>query len=232
MNIQIAIVDDLSTDRAYIASLVHTWCDNTEHTAEIAFFPSAEAFLFESERGDSFDLLLLDIEMGKMSGVELASAIRKKNSTVQIVFITGYSDYIAEGYDVAALHYLMKPIKTDKFMSVLSRAAEKIRQNERFLTLTSADTTVRIPLHTIRFLDVYKNYVTIHAEEAHTVKRTLSETEALLDDRFCRAGRGLIVNLSYIKKVTKTEVHLSDGTILPLPRGAYETLNRAIINRN
>ena len=63
--------------------------------------------------------------MGAMDGVELAKRLRKTNDTVQIVFITGYSDYIAEGYEVAALHYLMKPVKEDKLFSVLDRAVEK-----------------------------------------------------------------------------------------------------------
>ena len=58
---------------------------------------------------------------------------------------------------------------------------------------------------------------------------SLNEFEKELDDRFFRAGRSLIINLKYIRRVTKTEVSLSDGTLLPLPRGAYEPLNRAII---
>ena len=52
---------------------------------------------------------------------------------------------------------------------------------------------------------------------------------AIVDDRFCRIGRSLILNLKYIQRVTKTDVYLSDGTMPPLPRGAYEPLNRAII---
>ena len=88
---------------------------------------------------------------------------------------------------------------------------------------------VRIPFYEIRFLDVHQNYVTIHAKQEFTVKRTLGDFEKELDDRFYRVGRGMIVNLKYIRRVTKTEVRLSDGTALPLPRGAYEPLNRAII---
>ena len=89
---------------------------------------------------------------------------------------------------------------------------------------------VRIPLHEIKYLDVHQNYVTIHAKTEHTVKRTLGEFEKLLDDSFVRIGRGIIVNLTYISRVTKTDVYLLDGSILPLPRGAYEPLNRAIIS--
>ena len=86
-------------------------------------------------------------------------------------------------------------------------------------------------MHEIRYLDVQKNYVTVHGKQDYTVKRFLGDFETELDDRLFRAGRGLILNLKVISRVTKQEVHLSDGTVLTLPRGAYESLNRAIIER-
>ena len=148
---------------------------------------------------------------------------------MQIVFITGYSDYIAEGYEVAALHYLMKPVNREKLLTVLDRAMEKRKQEERCLNLEAYGEMVRIPFYEIRYLDVHQNYVTVHTKADYTVKRTLGDFEKELDDRFFRVGRGMILNLKYIQRVTKTEVRLSDGTVLPLPRGAYEPLNRAII---
>lgn len=177
-----------------------------------------------------YDILLLDIEMKEMDGVTMARKLRRENDTVQIVFITGYSDYIAEGYEVDALHYLMKPVKEDKLYSVLDRAVEKLRKNEKVLNLEAGGETIRIPVYQIRYADVQGNYVTIHASAEITVKMTLRELETELDDRFYRAGRSLIVNLTQISRVTKTEIRLSDGTALPLPRGAYEGVNRAIIN--
>ena len=59
---------------------------------------------------------------------------------------------------------------------------------------------------------------------------TLGDLEGQLDSRFYRAGRSVIVNLTRISRVTKAEIRLSDGTSIPLPRGAYEGVNRAIIN--
>ena len=73
-------------------------------------FPSAESFLFDYAEQKNYDFLLLDIEMPSMNGVELAQKIRQENNAVQIIFITGYSDFMAEGYEVSALHYLMKPV--------------------------------------------------------------------------------------------------------------------------
>ena len=198
-------------------------------TVKVYSFPSAENFLFLYEEKSDYDILLLDIEMGAMDGVTMAKRVRQDNEAVQIVFITGYSDYIAEGYEVAALHYLMKPVNREKLLSVLDRALEKRKQEERCLNLEAYGEMVRIPFYEIRYLDVHQNYVTVHAKADYTVKRTLGDFEKELDNRFHRVGRAMILNLKYIQRVTKTEVRLSDGTVLPLPRGAYEPLNRAII---
>lgn len=229
MSYNIVVCDDSTTDREYVIRFVQQWSAKNGHKVNISSFPSAENFLFLYEEKNNYDILLLDIELGAMDGVELAKRLRKTNDTVQIVFITGYSDYIAEGYEVAALHYLMKPVKEDKLYSVLDRAVEKLRKNEKILNLENSGEMVRIPIYQIRYADVMGNYVTIHANIDHTVKMTLMELEKQLDDRFYRVGRSCVVNLTNISRVTKSEVRLSDGTVLPLPRGAYEPLNRAII---
>lgn len=229
MKYKIAICDDADMDRRYILDMVNRWATETGHVVHTDSFSSAESFLFHYAEESDYDILLLDIEMGAMDGVTMAKLLRKSNDSVQIIFITGYSDYIAEGYEVAALHYLMKPVKQEKLFSVLDRACDKLIQNERQLNITLAGEMVRVPLHEIKYLDVQGNYVTIHAKGDYTVKRTLSEFKALLDERFVRVGRAMIVNLKFISRVTKVDVYLSDGTKLPLPRGAYEPLNRAII---
>ena len=230
MTYKAAVCDDSAADRQYLSDLVRQWAQSAGHRVEISMFPSAESFLFHYAEEKDYDILLLDIEMKEMDGVTMARKLRRENDTVQIVFITGYSDYIAEGYEVDALHYLMKPVKEDKLYSVLDRAVEKLRKNEKVLNLEAGGETIRIPVYQIRYADVQGNYVTIHASAEITVKMTLRELETELDDRFYRAGRSLIVNLTQISRVTKTEIRLSDGTALPLPRGAYEGVNRAIIN--
>jgi DNA-binding LytR/AlgR family response regulator len=229
MAYRVAIVDDSSVDAAFVEDILNTWADNRQVVVQPERFDSAEKFLFRYADDKAWDILLLDIEMGAMDGVTMAKRVRQDNEAVQIVFITGYSDYIAEGYEVAALHYLMKPVNREKLLMVLDRAMEKRKQEERCLNLEAYGEMVRIPFYEIRYLDVHQNYVTVHAKADYTVKRTLGDFEKELDDRFCRVGRGMILNLKYIQRVTKTEVRLSDGTALPLPRGAYEPLNRAII---
>lgn len=229
MSYNIAVCDDSSADREYVMNFVKQWASISGHAVKVSSFPSAENFLFLYEEKSDYDILLLDIEMGDMDGVALAKRLRKTNDTVQIVFITGYSDYIAEGYEVAALHYLMKPVKKEKLFDILDRAVQKLHKNEKVLNLEISGEMVRIPIYQIRYADVMGNYVTIHGATDYTLKMTLGELEKQLDDRFYRVGRSCIVNLTNIARVTKTEIKLSDGTPIPLPRGAYEPLNRAII---
>ena len=119
MSYRAAICDDSTTDAEFVGSILHQWAAERGIEVESERFASADAFLFRYAEDKSFDLLLLDVEMPGTDGVTLAKTVRQENEAVQIVFITGYSDYIAEGYDVAALHYLMKPLKEEKLFSVL-----------------------------------------------------------------------------------------------------------------
>lgn len=223
------ILDDSAETAEYLKSLLQEWAGQQKIRLSAETFSSGESFLFHYAEDKNFDVLLLDIEMGELDGVSLAREIRKDNEAVQIIFITGYSEYIADGYDVAALNYLLKPVSREKLFSVLDRAAALVKRNEKTLFLECEGEMVRIPVHEIRYLDVWKNYVTVHAREDYTVRRTLGSLEAELDERFFRLGRSAIVNLAYVKRVTRTSVCLMNDETLPLPRGAYESLNRAII---
>lgn len=227
---KIAICDDSAADCKYVIGMIHNWSISRRHAVHIGAFASAESFLFHYENEKDYDILLLDIELEAMDGVSLAKQLRKDNDTVQIVFITGYSDYISEGYEVAALHYLMKPVKEEKLFSVLDRAAEKLAKNEKVLHFEVGGEMICIPIYQIRYAEVMGNYVTIHAATDTTVKMTLTELERMLDERFYRVSRSAMINLTYIRRVSKTEIKLSDGTAVPLPRGAYDSVNRAIIS--
>ena len=116
MNYKISIVEDNTADAEYVTALVKRWAENAGHAASLSVCPSAEAFLFRYEDEQDFDILLLDIELNKINGLELAKIIRQHDPAVQLVFITGFPDFIAEGYEVSALHYLMKPVSPEKHL--------------------------------------------------------------------------------------------------------------------
>ncbi len=228
MAYQLAICDDEKPAADYVAHLVERWMKSRSQQMTIDFFDSAESLWLDFS-SKKYDLLLLDIEMAAMDGVTLAKKIRHENKAVQIVFITGYSDYIAEGYEVAALHYLLKPLDETKFFQVLDRAVATIKDNRQSLTIQAEGEIVVLPFYEIHYLEVDHNYVTVHAKTDVTTKQTLSEIAKNLDARFFRCHRSFIVNLMEVAKVTKTEVHLQNGARVPLSRGNYEKINRALI---
>ena len=224
-----AICDDDQVQLEYLASLVREWAKANSAPADISCYPSAEAFLFAYEDDSSLDVLILDIQMGKMDGVSLAREIRKRNKAVQIVFATGYAEYIADGYEVEALHFLVKPTDREKLFSVLARARDKLALAEKALWVVSEGANTRIPLAEIRAVEVMGNYATIHAAEEVRTKKTLQAIDAELDERFVRVGRSFIVNLAFVRRVAKDAAEVEGGLTVPLARGMYERLNRAII---
>lgn len=228
---KIAVCDDNPADAGYVADVIKRWAQARAVLMEIERFPSAEAFWFQYEENRCYDILFLDIEMEPegMNGIELAAKLRKNDSSIQLVFVTGYMEYIADGYDVEALHYLLKPVTEEKLGSVLARALERVKAREKELFLQTTDGSVRVLNSEIRYLEVQRNYVTIHAAEEYTVKRTIGDLEKELDESFYRTGRSFIVNLRFVRKITKTQVFLKDGAQVPLSRGLYESINRAMI---
>ena len=78
-------------------------------------------------------------------------------------------------------------------------------------------------------MEVMRNYTTVHGAEDYSVKRSLNDLERELDGGFYRIHRSFIVNLRFVKRITRTEVILKDGTALPLSRKHYEGLNQALI---
>lgn len=114
MDYRIAVCDDREEDRSFARESVLQWAEKRGFDVDVQEFPSGDAFLFHYTEDRAWDILLLDVEMPGCSGVDLAKQVRKDSQLLQIVFLTGYSDYLAEGYDVSALHYLLKPPFTGK----------------------------------------------------------------------------------------------------------------------
>ena len=230
MNYKISIVDDNITDTEYIASLVKRWADDNSYTVAVTTFSSAEAFLFEEEEAQNCDMILLDIEMGEIDGVELAKRIRTRDDKVQIIFITGFPDFMAEGYEVSALHYLMKPVPPDKLFTVLSRAVGNIAKAEKCLHVVYDRQTDIVPISRILYIEAQRQYVVIHTnDKVYRMKSSLSDTEDRLDEYFLKCQRSFLVNLRYVVRIKSDCVVLKNDIEIPISRGMAEKIGREII---
>lgn len=230
MSYRIAITDDNPIDIEYINRLVELWAQNGNHTIHIETFSSAEAFLFRYAEDKAWDILLLDIEMGGQNGIELAKTIRQDNTNVQLLFITGFPDFIGEGYDVSALHYLMKPVAEEKLYAVLDRAVANLAKAEKQLCIIFDRQTDYVPLSQICYIEAQKQYVAIHTtEKVYRMKASLADTEKQLDEYFFKCQRSFVVNLRYVKRIMQNCVILKSEAEVPISRGMAEKIGKEII---
>jgi DNA-binding LytR/AlgR family response regulator len=229
----IVICDDERAESDYIAALVREWADGGSLSAHISFFDSAESFLFNHEDGRGVDILLLDIQMKKMDGVELARRIRENNEITQIIFITGYPDFIAEGYEVSAVHFLTKPVDEQKLFAALDRAVSRLRKAPRFIVFPKTGGDIRIGADDILYAEVLSHTVSlylINGKEEFNMR--ISDMEALLGEGFLKCHRSYIVSMKRVRRVTKTAVVLTDGKDIPLSRNLYDAACQAFISHN
>jgi len=231
MPYRIAITDDSNTAADCLSTIVTGWAHARGICVQITSFPSAEDFLLACDDGECFDVLLLDIEMGGMNGVELARARRQAGDTVQIIFVTGYPDFISEGYDVSALHYLLKPVDAEKLCAVLDRAAANAAKPARTVVLTLDGAVCRVPVEDIQYAEAFSHSVAFVTQaRTYEVRMSMAEAERLLGDGFIRCHRSYLVALHALSQITKTAVTLDSGVTLPLARSAAATVHKAFID--
>jgi DNA-binding LytR/AlgR family response regulator len=230
--LNISIVDDENTQTLLLSNLVKQWAYGNNKPISVQTFPSAESFHFAWCQDHSFDILLLDIQMQGMNGVELAKEIRKSDEKLCIIFITGLADYIESGYDVSALHYLLKPVNEGKLFACLDKACSRISIEQPTIVVTSQGQTIRILQREIIFAEASAHYVQLLTTAcSHEIKMNISELEKMLaKNLFIRCHRSYIIGIRYISKIGKTDLTLDNGKTIPVSRRLYHEVNQAFIN--
>lgn len=228
MQITIALCDDDSEQIKNLRRLIGEWADGKPFAVNIAGYESGEQFLFEYQ-DNPCNLLLLDIEMSGINGMELAKKLRSAGDMLPIIFITGYSDYMADGYDVEALHYLLKPVETDKLFAVLDRYAARQGRSEKII-LTTSDGTCRAAADSISYIEAFGRKTAVHLRDKTVLECNMSISEFENFSGFIHCHRSYIVNLEQVRSITKTAVILESGEEIPLSRRLYNEVNKSFIN--
>lgn len=228
--LRIAVCDDEPLAVDYIVTHVQQWADQNQCALKVSTYSSAEQFLFAYESDKDYDVLFLDIQMQQMNGIELAHLVRKQDERIQIVFITALADYIAEGYELSALHYLVKPVSRDKLYAIMNRVMQNSNKSEAYLLLTVDQSVMRVPINSIMFAEAFAHYIVITTKNGtYQVRENISSLVEKLRDDFIRPHRSYLVNLRYIYRISKTEMILDDKSVIPLSRYNYQKVNQAFI---
>lgn len=229
--LHVAVVDDEDPARELYGTLARDWARRRGLEAEVAPFASAEQLLFSLDDAPC-DIVLLDIEMPGLDGMALARELRSRGERTQIVFVTGVIDHVLDGYDVNAVSYLLKPVRAEKLDAALDREIERLGREEPVLVLEGAGETSRVPLTRVCYLEArgHDTLVTLADGTRLVSSRGIAQLEAELvqaSGLFCKAHRSYLVSLPHVRRITRREVEMDTGDVLPIARGRWEELNRA-----
>lgn len=230
---RIAICDDEMICLEYLKEVIERFSVTYNVPINIQLFHNAEEMLFEMGDTIPYNLLILDIQMGKMNGMELAKRIRRIDPNVYIVFLTGVTDYVFEGYEVGALHYLLKPLKEKQLYNILNNVKSRLVSNEiQYLIIEIDRESLKINLDDIIFIEAMGHYVIIYTKnDTFEKKMSMNDLENELDSTFfIRVHRSYIVNIKHVDRINKENCILSNNNTVNVSRGNYNKLNEAFIN--
>ncbi len=166
------------------------------------------------------DLIFLDIQMPDVNGIEFIKTVKQK---VMVIFVSAYSEYAIEGFNLAAVDYLLKPIVFDRFELACKRAIEyhdflqsSTETEQRFLYVRSSYNLVKIPYEDIVYCETMDDYVIIHRTNDKPVKVLMSLKKMqnqLPEDEFARVHRSYIVNISKVNSVRGNTLFIDETEI-------------------
>ena len=217
--IRIAIVDDEKVIREQIIKLI----EKKQTDCEIDTYRTGEDLL----KADSvYDIVFLDIQMDGMNGIDTARALRQKADNTVLIFITGVKEYVFDAFDVAAFHYLIKPIEENKFWEVCDRAVlavTKKKQNPSGqIFIKTRSQSITLDQSNVLYIESRAKKVEIHTKtnivEAYAA---ISELEKQLVGSFYRCHRGYLVNMAFIAGYENDSITLNNGETIILSKDKY-----------
>ncbi|MBU5428310.1 LytTR family DNA-binding domain-containing protein [Tissierella pigra] len=229
--VNIAICDDEKVQVELLKKYVKNWETKNNLKVNIECFYSGESFEFSWSMDKKYNILLLDIEMSGINGVDLAKKIRTEDNLLNIVFITAISDYIGEGYEVDAINYLIKPIIETKLYECLDKSVKKIHMEEKILLIDVEGKITRIKEKDIIYIEAFSHSIDIHTIDGiYTTRKNIGVIEKELDAKlFIRCHRSYIVGLKHIKRIGKTDIELDNKETIPVSRRLYSKVNKEFI---
>lgn len=198
---------------------------------QISVFDNSIDFLTNySETKSKYDLFLLDIYMDSTNGIEIAKAVREKDEEATIIFITSSMDYVLQGYDVKALHYLIKPVDSVRLEQLILTDYKNKIQNKHF-EFKSGSRIIRIPTNDIIALETVGRRVEITLpNEVHYFSGKLTELlNELPKEQFIRCHQAFAVNINNIRELTRQEAITITGKAIPISRTFIKEVQQAFL---
>ena len=226
---RIAICDD---ERTYIKKIENDINSLKTHENEFEFseFESGEAFISGFSK-DKYDLIILDIEMNDLNGLQTAEFLRQIDKNVILIFMTGYDKFVYQGYEVNAFRYILKNQPEPIYLKQLSDTIQEYYRNKKYIKVVDNDIEKELLTVDILYIEVYSHQIVIHTfNKEYYQKGKLSDYEKMLEEcLFVRSDKSVLINITNIDYIKKNQVFMKNGKILYVSRNHLEKITKAFL---
>lgn len=226
--INIGICDDEAPMRKSLRASLEQTLQLTGADYRIFEYDSGVALMRDQE-ARWLDILFLDIEMKDLNGMDTAKALRRQNTHTLLIFVTAYPDFVFQGYEVHAFHYILKPYEEQKIKNVLAQALAELGKNaEQSFILEQKSGTCKVPMKKIVAFSSDKRKVVISLENGDKLDfyGKLDTVAEDLPDYFVRCHNRHLVNLNFVTTLEKNSCICKNHTF-PVSRAYRNTLEIA-----
>lgn len=226
--IQIAICEDLEMDFIETKALIECYMKKHRLKYHIDAFETGEALL-KAFRPCHYGLIILDMMLPGLNGMEIARRIREQDNGCRLVITTLSEDYAIEGYRVQAMDYLLKPFSYKQLSDALDQCCLSSVSDPPSISIIVNQTMTTLPVLAVHIAEIFGNYLLIHTGNA-VIKTYLSLSafeKQLPPLTFVRISRSHLVNMHNVVEITGETVLLSDGQELSISRRRKRLVNQS-----
>ena len=229
--IRIAVCDDVKKDCIEIMGMTKKVLQEAKISHNISAYGNAKELLADIQNGVQFHLLLLDVMMDEMNGIEFAAELRKQENTTAIIFISVNREMALRGYEVSAARYLEKPLDKNKLKEALLYCCTELQIKKEIL-LPTVQGQCRISLSDIQYVEAFdRGSKIVLTNEIIISRMKFGEVEILLPKPvFLLCHRAYIVNLSFAKYIRNYEFELNNGMVVPIGKGRYTEVYKKFVS--
>lgn len=228
--LSIAVCDDEILLQHMLIAKINNYLERKHIDGKVSGFSRGEEIIGKS---NSFDIVLLDIEMGGMNGMQAAGELRKQGKDCEIIFVTSHSSYVYDAFNVDASNFLVKPVSDEKLFAAMDKAVKRVQKDDKssFLLVKKGGDILKIRLCDILFCEAVNHKLTIHTNSGIVdYYENIADLEDKFDENFFRCHRSYIINLKRVAAYEKDTVIFDNGDNALVSRRKANELSQKLLD--
>lgn len=228
---RVAACDDDVKFLQELSGLLNVYEEENNCSVEYKLYTNPLELVTQIERGVHYDVILLDIFMSGINGIQCAKDIRNYDNPVKIIFLTSSTEFAVESYSVKAYQYLLKPICKENLFMVLRSLEREIDAAEQYNFIFRSKTGItKIALSKLEYCEVINRKIILHlinGDECECSFRMNDLEEKLKDfGMFLKPHRSFLVNMNHIRTLNTHSIIMECGVKIPVPREKYAQIKQ------